>query len=143
MKIFKDENIQLNQHYENKIEAILAAGTILVENGYVAESYLQDMLAREEEVSTYIGNNIAIPHGIVKSVEKIHSSGISLLQVPEGVDFDGNTAYLVFGIAGKNNEHLEILGQIATICSEMENVEILRQATSKAEILKIFEEVVV
>ena len=68
MKIFKDENIQLNQHYENKVEAILAAGEILVENGYVAESYLQDMLAREEEVSTYIGNNIAIPHGIVKSV---------------------------------------------------------------------------
>lgn len=59
------------------------------------------------------------------------------MQVPEGVDFDGNTAYLVFGIAGKNNEHLEILGQIATICSEMENVEILRQATSKAKILKI------
>ena len=47
MKIFKDENIQLNQHYENKVEAILAAGEILVENGYVAESYLQDMLARE------------------------------------------------------------------------------------------------
>ncbi|WP_049222187.1 PTS sugar transporter subunit IIA, partial [Enterococcus avium] len=65
MKIFKDENIQLNQYYENKIEAILAAGKILVENGYVEESYLQDMLAREEEVSTYIGNNIAIPHGIV------------------------------------------------------------------------------
>ncbi|MGM0168847.1 PTS system, mannitol-specific IIA component [Enterococcus sp. AZ135] len=142
MDVFKKENIKLNQQYSNKIDAIVSAGTVLVENGYVDNSYIKDMLKREEEVSTYIGNNVAIPHGIVKSIEKIHESGISFLQVPDGVPFGDQTAYLVIGIAGRDNQHLEILGKIAEVCSEMENIEKLRQAKSEEEVVSIFKEVI-
>lgn len=142
MDVFKKENIKLNQKYSNKTDAIVSAGTVLVENGYVDKSYVEDMLKREEEVTTYIGNNVAIPHGIVKSVEKIYESGISFLQVQEGVPFDGETAYLVIGIAGRDNQHLEILGKIAEVCSEMDNIEKLRQAKTEEEVMTIFKEVI-
>ena len=59
--IFNEDNIRLNASFATKEEAIRAAGQILVDNGYVKEEYIDDMLKREEVVSTYIGNHIAIP----------------------------------------------------------------------------------
>ncbi len=41
--------------------------------------------------------------------------GFTVLQVPNGVDFDGQEAKLIFGIAGKDGTHLEILSSIAVI----------------------------
>jgi len=67
------------------------------------------------------------------------SSGIAVLQVPQGVDFgNGNTAKVLIGIAGKNGEHLEILSKIAIVLSEKENVEKIIHATSQEEILTLF-----
>ena len=57
---------------------------------------------------------------IEKAKEFIKKSGIVILQFPDGVDFDGEKAYLVIGIAGKGDEHLSILANIATIISEDE-----------------------
>ncbi|OQP00136.1 PTS mannitol transporter subunit IIA, partial [Geobacillus sp. 44B] len=59
-----------------------------------------------------------------------------------GVDFgDGNIAKLLIGIAGKNNEHLEILSKIAIVCSEQENVEAMIKAATEEEILRLLNEV--
>lgn len=140
--IFNEDNIRLNASFARKEEAIRAAGQILADNGYVKEEYIDDMLKREEVVSTYIGNHIAIPHGIVKSEERIMASGISFIQVPEGVNYEGKTANVIIGIAGKNNEHIEILGDIAVACSDLDNVEKLRNAKTKEEILNVFKDVV-
>ena len=131
--IFNEDNIRLNASFATKEEAIRAAGQILADNGYVKEEYIDDMLKREEVVSTYIGNHIAIPHGIVKSEERIMASGISFFPVPEGVDYEGKTANVIIGIAGKNNEHIEILGDIAVACSDLDNVEKLRNAKTKED----------
>ncbi|MFP3361487.1 PTS sugar transporter subunit IIA, partial [Planococcus sp. SIMBA_143] len=69
-------------------------------------------------------------------------SGLSIIQLREGVDFgDGNIAKIIIGIAGKDNEHLEILSQIAIVCSEEENVEELIQADSKETLISMFNEV--
>lgn len=142
MGIFTVDNIILNAVFDDKIAAVKAAGQILVDNGYVEAAYIEDMLEREKAVSTYIGNAVAIPHGIITSKERIKRSGISFIQVPQGVAFGEETAHLVIGIAGKDNEHLEILGQIANVCLEMENVDKLVHAKTKEEILDLFKEVV-
>lgn len=131
-------NIKLNMVFDNKIEAIKYAGNILVENGYVKEDYIQSMLERDKDLSVYIGNNIAIPHGMPASESYIIKSGISIIQVPDGVDFDGELAYVIIGIAGKNNTHMEILEKIALVCMEEENIEIIRRAKNKEDILNIF-----
>ena len=123
-----------------KEEAIKLTGSVLVERGYVEPSYIEKMLEREELTSTYMGNFVAIPHGTEDSKQFVKESGISFIQVPEGVDFGGgNIVKLLIGIAGKNDEHLSILSNIAIVCSEEENIEKLISAKSPEEILEIFE----
>lgn len=99
------------------------------------------MKEREQIVTTYMGNFLAIPHGTDEAKTEVLKSGLVLLHIPDGVDWDGNEAKVVVGIAGKDGEHLDILSQIAIVFSEEENVERVINAQSKDEILAIFEEV--
>lgn len=138
--ILKKENIRLNAAINTKEDAIRQTGSILVEQGYVEVGYIEKMLEREELTSTYMGNFIAIPHGTDESKDLVKESGISIIQVPNGIDFGGgNIVKLLIGIAGKNNEHLDILSNIAIVCSEEENVENLVRSATEEEILAIFE----
>jgi mannitol PTS system EIIA component len=142
MSILNQENILLNQQYSDKTEAIKATGQILVEKGYVEPTYIEAMLQREELSSTFMGNFVAIPHGTEDAKSAVLNSGLSVIQVPGGVDFgNGNTVKLLIGIAGKGDEHLEILSKIAIVLSEEENVEKLVQAQSKEEIIQLLSEV--
>ena len=140
-EILNEENIILNKKLSNKYEAIVQAGTILYENGYVEEEYIKDMIDREHVISTYIGNMIAIPHGIEGCDEHILKSGISIIQVPDGVSFgEEKPVYLIIGIAGKNNEHMDILMNISLVCCEVENVHKLIKCENKSEIMNMFNE---
>ncbi|MEH7546082.1 MULTISPECIES: PTS sugar transporter subunit IIA [Bacillaceae] len=140
--ILAKDNIQLNTTVHSKEDAIRLTGKILVEKGYVETNYIEKMLEREQLTSTYMGNFVAIPHGTEDSKPFVKESGISFVQVPQGVDFGaGNIVKLLIGIAGKDNEHLDILSNIAIICSEEENIEKLVSAQSVDEILAIFEDV--
>lgn len=142
MSIFNKENIVLNAQVENKEEAIRLAGKVLVEQGYVDEFYVDKMFEREELASTYMGNFVAIPHGTEEAKALVKKAGLSFIQVPNGVDFGaGNIVKILIGIAGKDNEHLEVLSKIALICSEEENIEKMIQATTEEEILQLLNEV--
>ncbi|MCG8482060.1 MAG: PTS sugar transporter subunit IIA [Clostridia bacterium] len=137
--IIRKENILLNLESIEKEEAVKMAGELLVKSGYVEEGYIQAMLEREKIVSTYIGNGVAIPHGIGASKDKIKRSGIVVLQFPEGVEFgDDNKAYLILGIAGKDNEHLTILSNIALSLEDTNIVEKLVKTKDADFILSIF-----
>jgi PTS system mannitol-specific IIA component len=84
---------------------------------------------------------VAIPHGTNDSKQWITRSGLSVITVPEGVEYgDGEVARLIVGIAGKGDEHLEILSNIALVVSEEENVERIVRAETKEELMAIFEE---
>lgn len=108
------ENIRLNCSPVSKDEAIKRAGEALYASGYVDENYIGGMLAREEKFSTFIGNGVAIPHGENSVKEAIRSSGIVVFQYPDGIDYgDGKVVRLVIGIAGKGNEHIQMLANIA------------------------------
>ncbi|MBS8265675.1 PTS mannitol transporter subunit IIA [Mesobacillus boroniphilus] len=138
--ILTKENILLNKSLNTKEEAIKLTGSVLVDRGYVEPNYIEKMMEREELTSTYMGNFVAIPHGTEDSKQFVKESGISFIQVPEGVDFGGgNIVKLLIGIAGKNDEHLSILSNIAIVCSEEENIEKLISAKSPEEIIEIFE----
>lgn len=141
-EILTQENIELNAKLNSKEEAIRKTGQILVDKGYVKQDYIDKMFEREDLASTYMGNFVAIPHGTEDAKEMVQHSGISIVQVPNGVDFgNGNIVKILIGIAGKGNEHLDILSQIAIVCSEEENVQNIVQAKSASEILRLFDEV--
>lgn len=135
--LLREENIFLNQEFASKEEAIRFAGSVLAKAGYVKESYIDAMIARDEMTSTYMGNDVAIPHGTEEAKKDVLNSGFTVLQVPNGVDFDGQKVRLIFGIAGKDGTHLEILSGIAVTCSDMANIEKLVQANSAKEIMDI------
>ncbi|WP_144555645.1 PTS mannitol transporter subunit IICBA [Bacillus sp. X1(2014)] len=135
--LLREENIFLNQEFASKEEAIRFAGRALVKAGYVKESYIDAMIDRDEMTSTYMGNDVAIPHGTEEAKKDVLNSGFTVLQVPNGVDFDGQKVRLIFGIAGKDGTHLEILSGIAVTCSDMANIEKLVEAKSATEIMDI------
>ncbi|EOH98981.1 hypothetical protein UAY_02250 [Enterococcus moraviensis ATCC BAA-383] len=139
----KKEDILLNQQFANKKEAIQATGKHLSDLGYVSVDYIEKMIERDNLTTTYIGNTVAIPHGTDDSRHLINQSGIVILQVPEGVTFDGNEVRLIIGIAGLGDEHLELLSSIALVCAEMTNVEQLIDTDSKEAIIELFKEEVV
>ncbi|KZZ83486.1 PTS mannitol transporter subunit IICBA [Bacillus sp. SJS] len=131
------ENIFLNQRFTDKDEAIRFAGRVLVDGGYVKESYIEAMIARDEMTSTYMGNDVAIPHGTEDAKKDVIKSGVTILQIPDGVDFGGQKVRLLFGIAGKDGTHLEILSGIAVTCSDMENIEKMASASTKGELMDV------
>ncbi len=142
LAILAKENILLNAEVADKKSAIELVGSILKTNGYVNSDYIEKMLEREELSSTYMGNYVAIPHGTDDAKKSVKETGIVIVQVPNGVDFgNGNIVKLLIGLAGKNDEHLEVLSKIAIVCSEEENVLSIINSQSKEEILEIFEEV--
>ena len=142
-EVLTKENIELGVELESQDEAIRRAGELLVQNGHVEEKYIDSMFEREKSVSTFMGNAVAIPHGTSESKQWVDKSGLSILTVPEGVEYgDGNIAMLIIGIAGKGDEHLEILSNIAEVVSDEDNVTKIVQAESKEELLAFFEDVV-
>lgn len=136
--VIAKENIMLNAKFKNKWDAIQASGMILLKEGYVMQDYLEDMKAREHVATAYIGNHVAIPHGIDGSENHILYSGISFIQVPEGVSFDDNIAYLLIGIAGKGGSHIEILSKIALLLMDMNVVEKLKTTNDIDYVLNLF-----
>ncbi|MCA1034097.1 PTS mannitol transporter subunit IICBA [Bacillus infantis] len=132
-----EKYVFLNQKFNHKDEAIRFAGRALVDGGYVRENYIEAMIERDEMTSTYMGNDVAIPHGTEAAKQEVIKSGFTVIQVPEGVDFNGEKVRLIFGIAGKDGTHLEILSSIAVTCSEMENIEKMVQAKTAQELMDI------
>ena len=141
-EILTPETIELQAKLGSQEEAIRRAGALLVENGNVEERYVDSMFEREKSVSTYMGNAVAIPHGTNDSKQWVARSGLSIVTVPDGVEYgDGEVAKLVIGIAGKGDEHLELLSKIALVVSEEENVEKIVRAQTKEELMSFFDEV--
>lgn len=138
--MLKKENILLNEKVATKEEAVKKAGQMLVDQGAVEAAYIDSMLEREKVVSTFMGNGLAIPHGTDEGKSSIIKSGLSLVQAPEGVDFDGNEAKIILGIAGKDGEHLDMLQKIAVLFSEEKNADKVIHASSADEIIALFEE---
>lgn len=139
-ELFSNDNIYLNQSISTQEEAIEQAGQALVKSGAVTEGYIQAMKEREQLVSTFMGNGLAIPHGTDEAKTEVIQSGLSLIQIPEGIDWDGETVKVVVGIAGKDGEHLDLLSKIAITFSEEENVERIVNVQSAEEIKQVFEE---
>ena len=114
-------NVRLGARAANKAEAIQQVGELLVNGRYVEPGYIESMLGREKVANTYLGNGIAIPHGLLDDRDLILNTGIAVLQVPAGVVWNpGETAYLIVGIAARSDEHIEVLANLTDVLEEEE-----------------------
>ena len=127
--ILQPGNIRVGLPAEPKEKAIRRAGELLVAGGYARPEYVDAMLRREKLATTCLGMGLAIPHGTSDAKERVLRSGIVILQYPDGVDFDGEKAHLIVGIAGVGEEHLEILARLSASFEDEELLQRLMTAT--------------
>lgn len=137
MDLLQKNNIILNCKAKPKEDVIREVGRLLYESGYVDENYIDGMLKRELTFSTNIGNGIALPHGVEEAKKNIKKSGIAVMIFPEGTMWKDEPVYVVIGIAGVGEEHLDVLANIADKLSTVEAVDNLVKS-SVDEIYKIF-----
>ena len=131
------DDIQLGLAPVGREQCIRDSGALLVERGCVSEPYVDAMVERDRLTSVYIGMGIAIPHGTNEAKEAVEKTGVVLQQYPEGVDFDGERANLVFGIAGRGEEHLEVLANICRILEDEAVLEKMKTTTDKDWVLRV------
>lgn len=138
MAIIEIDRIRLGVKAKNKTEAIQQAGKLLVEAGCVTPEYVQGMLAREETMSTYLGNQVAIPHGQFENRELIHKSGISVVQLETPVEWEENeSAQLIIGIAAFSDEHIQVLTNLAEAIEDEDVTEKLLKTDDPQIVLDI------
>ena len=122
---FQKDLIKLNQHFPDKEAAIRFCGQLLADGGYVEPAYIDAMIQRDKELSVYMGNFIAIPHGTDDAKKDVLKSGITVL----------------FGIAGIGDEHLQIIQNISIFCADVDNVVKLADAQTEDEVVKLLSQV--
>ncbi|MGL6314797.1 PTS mannitol transporter subunit IICBA [Vibrio sp. WXL103] len=134
------DNIFLGLHASEKQQAIQFAGDQLVKLGYVNPEYVAGMFAREEMVSTYLGESIAVPHGTIETKEHVLKTGIVFCQYPEGIRWgedEDDVAKMVIGIAAQGDEHNMVLMAITNSLDDEAAVERLQNTTDPEDVLRI------
>ncbi|HGO5854841.1 TPA: PTS mannitol transporter subunit IICBA [Mannheimia haemolytica] len=124
----------------SKEEAIRFAGEQLVKAGFVQPSYVDAMFAREQMVSTYLGEGLAVPHGTSDAKDSVLKTGIVVCQYPNGVRFtdeEDGVAKLVVGIAAKGNDHIQILSAITNALDDEQAMKTLTQTNNVDEVLAL------
>lgn len=129
------QDIHPGEQAGNKEEAIRQIAAALAQAGNVAGGYVDGMLAREQQTSTFLGNGIAIPHGTTDTRDQVLKTGVQVFQFPQVVTWgEGQVAYVAIGIAASSDEHLGLLRQLTHVLSDDSVAEQLKSATTAEEL---------
>lgn len=137
MSVLTLGQVRIHSGSATQDQALQEATDILISVGAVTPAYVDAMRQREETVSTYMGNGLAIPHGTNETKDAILASALSVVRYDGGVDWAGEPATFVIGIAGRGDEHLEILSQIAILFSDDDEVAKLNAAQTPEELFTL------
>ncbi|EJF85027.1 phosphoenolpyruvate--protein phosphotransferase [Candidatus Bartonella washoeensis] len=129
-------SVQLAAAFDHKNEAIQAAAELLMQVGAVNKCYLASMLKREAITNTWLGNGIAIPHGMFESRDLIIRDAVAVVQIPAGVEWqEGNKARLVIAIAARPDRYIEICKKLTRLLFDKERLEVLSTTADKQQIV--------
>ncbi|MBF8289477.1 MAG: phosphoenolpyruvate-dependent sugar phosphotransferase system 2 [Chloroflexi bacterium] len=127
--------IRLAQQATDKWDALRQSGALLESLGAVAEGYAAAMLERERQISTYMGEGVAIPHGTDRARALVRRTAMGFIQYPDGVDWDGEVVHLCIPIAASGDEHVTVLSALAEVLLDEESAAALRAATDVDDVL--------
>ena len=137
MPILSRDRISLQANALDKADAIRKAGGLLVATGCVLPEYVEGMLKRERSMSTSLGIGVAIPHGMDENRDHVLQTGISVLQLIDGVDWDeGEKVFLVIGIAATSDEHVGVLANLAEVVEDEQSLADLMKTNDPDVIVK-------
>lgn len=138
------ESIELNGQVRTKGEALAKMADLMAASGKIKDkkTYQDALFQREQESTTAVGENIAIPHAKNDTVLR---PGLAAMLVPGGVDFnavDDQPVQLIFAIAAPNtkeNVHLDVLSKLSVMLMDEGFVKKLKSAESPEEFLNIID----
>jgi mannitol PTS system EIIA component len=137
IEVLTREMVLLGARAVDREDAIRQAGEVLVRAGCVELAYVNGMLARERVLSTYLGNGIAIPHGETGNLRQVLRTGVSVVQLPAGVEWEpGVQVYLVIGLASIDLEHAGVLANLVELLQAPEGIPELVQTTDPMVIVE-------
>ena len=138
-EVLLKESILTGQSFSSKEEATIMAGELLLENGYIGKEYIDSMLEKldTQSFATYIGNGVAIPHGMADGSKFVRHTGISVIQVPEGIPWNEEVAYVIVGIAANSDDHMGVLSALADAIEDEEDAKKLWRESSAENIYNL------
>jgi PTS system mannitol-specific IIA component len=131
--------VRLGEHAADRAEAVRRCGQILVETGAVEPSYVDAMLERERDISTYVGEGVAIPHATAAGKQAVLRDALAVVKLAEPVDWDGDPVTVCVAIAARGDGHLTILAELAEILLDPQRARALREADDADEIIRLLQ----
>ena len=123
----------------NREEAVRAAGAVLAEAGHADAAYTDSLLRREQVENTFLGQGLAIPHGMVQDKHLVRRTGLAVLQVPAGVQWGDDAsrrARLVVAIAAASDQHITVLRRLTRVMADTALMERLATTRDPADIVR-------
>ena len=144
-ELLKPESIDLNAAPKDKNDTIRQAVALMAKSGNISdiEAYTKQVMAREEESTTGVGEGIAIPHGKCDAVTR---PGLAAMIIRDGVDYDsldGESVNVLFLIAApntKDNVHLDVLSKLSVLLMDEDFTAALKAAKTTDEFLKVIDD---
>jgi mannitol/fructose-specific phosphotransferase system IIA component len=134
-----DVHVLLGRRYGSKQEVLTAIGDVMVSSGAVSPRYVEGMFDKEARVSTWITEDVALPHGTSEVKREVVRDCVVLVQMPEGIEWGGGRRVrLAIGLAGRgDDEHVRLLKVVARVLQSAEELAVLRGTNDEAEALRI------
>lgn len=121
----------------DRVFAIHRCADVLEELGAVHPAYREAMLDREWAMSTYLGEGVAIPHGLDVSRILVRRDALAVLRFPDGVEWDGGRVTVCVAIAARGDGHVALLAALADILLDPVRAKALREADDADAIVEM------
>lgn len=142
--LMREDKILINELTGQQTEVIGQLFERVAADDFPAEreAVLEEMLQREERLSSCVGEGVAIPHAKVAGLKELRLGLATSLQ---GIEAPGEAdkvhlLFLILAPAEKNALMLQALAAVSRLCHSKEHRDALRQIKSPGRILRMIEE---
>lgn len=129
--------IRLGATASSREEAVRLCGELLHNLGAVEQGYVDAMWERENIISSFMGEGVALPHGTDASRQYVNFAQLVFVRFADSVEWEGEQVRLCIGIAAKGDEHGELLGNLAEKLLDEDSYKTLMESNSTTELLEL------
>lgn len=129
--------IRLGATASSREEAVRLCGELLHNLGAVEQGYVDAMWERENIISSFMGEGVALPHGTDASRRYVNFAQLVFVRFADSVEWEGEQVKLCIGIAAKGDEHGELLGNLAEKLLDEDSYKTLMESNSTTELLEL------
>jgi PTS system mannitol-specific IIA component len=131
--------IRIAATVSSREEAVALCGNTLLELGAVSSEYVPAMWEREQIISSFMGEGVAMPHGTDASRQYVIFDHLVFIRFENPIDWDGQNVQACIGIAATGDAHGDILGNLAEVLIDDNKREELFSTESVERILQLLQ----